>query len=396
LERDLLAIVVKFDNTFSKERRWEIMYKNLEILTLWAVIALITMTGWFGCAAKTSVSRIKPAEVSLGGIRTLALLKFEGRFGETVRSDFYSKLSEVPHFNLIDISKTNALDQVIYDQVDDPRFFPDLEDLHADGVITGRVTSNINDIRGFDQVQMQEGTGRYKKEKNIFGKWVDVEIKKTVLKPVPYVIRQASLTTDFKVFNLKTKQIVATGKVTENYNQKFGGDKEYALSFLGGMKLSGLPARNQTLNELSANVASRLVAKISPTRVTETIEFYDGGKFGYGGHDMIKRGIELAKRGLWDEAKAIWQDVIKAEPNNAAAYYNLGVAHEFAGDLKNLQTARTMYKKAVRYGDNKLYLNALARIQSAIRDRQKYEQQKNILKQTPVKKTQEEKGVRIY
>ncbi len=169
----------------------------------------------------------------------------------------------MPHFNLIDISKTNALDRVIYDQVDDPRFFPDLEDLHADGVITGRVTSNINDMRGFDQVQMQEGTGQYKKEKDIFGKWVDVEIKKTVLRPVPYVIRQASLTTDFKVFNLKTKQIIATGKVTENYNQKFGGDKEYVLPFLGGMKLGHLPAPNQTLNELSAKVASQLVAKIS-------------------------------------------------------------------------------------------------------------------------------------
>lgn len=372
------------------------MCKNRTILTLWAFMALIAMTGWFGCAAKTSVSRIKPAEVSMGGIRTLALLKFEGRFGETVRSDFYNKLSEVPHFNLIDTSRINALDQVIYDQVDDPRFLPSLEDLHADGVITGRVTSNINDIRGRDQVQMQEGTGRYKKEKNIFGKLVDVEIKKTVLRPVPYVIRQASLTTDFKVFNLKTKQIIATGKVTQNYNQKFGGDKEYALSILGGMKLSALPAPNQTLNELSASVASRLVAKISPTEITETIEFYDGGKFGYGGHDMIKRGIEFAKRGLWDEAKAIWQDVIKAEPNNSAAYYNLGLAHESVGDLENLKIARTMYKKAARYGDNKLYLNAMARIQSAIKDCQKYEQQKNLLKQTPVKKTQEEKGVRIY
>jgi hypothetical protein len=237
-------------------------YKQ-HILKLSIGLIVVAMLTWFGCAAKTSVSRIKPAEVSLDGIRTLALLKFEGRFGETVRSDFYSKLSEVPHFNLIDISKTNALAHVIYDQVDDPRFSPDLEDLHADGVITGRVTSNINDIRGFDQIQMQEGTGQYKKEKNIFGKWVDVEIKKTVLKPVPYVIRQASLTTDFKVFNLKTKQIIATGKVTENYNQKFGGDKEYALSFLGGMKLSQLPAGNQTLNELSANIASQLVAKIS-------------------------------------------------------------------------------------------------------------------------------------
>jgi len=236
------------------------------------------MLAWFGCVAKTSVSRIKPAEVSLGGIRTIALLKFEGRFGETVRSYFYNKLSEVPHFNLIDTSKINALDQIAYDQVDDPRFLPDLKDLHADGVITGRVTSSINDIHGHDQIQMQEGTGQYKKEKNISGKWMDVEIKRTVLKPVPYIIRQASLTTDFKVFNLKTKQIIATGKVTENYNQKFGGDKEYALSILGGMKLSRLPAPNQTLNELSAEVASRLVAKFSPTVITKTIEFDGGGK----------------------------------------------------------------------------------------------------------------------
>ncbi len=227
---------------------------------------MVAMLAWFGCAAKTSISRIKPAEVSLGGIRTLAVLKFEGWFGETVRNDFYNKLSEVPHFNLIDTSKINVLDQVVYDQVDDPRFLPVLKDLHADGVITGRVTTNINDIRGSDQVQMQEGTGLYKKEKDIFGKWRDVEIKKTVLRPVPYVIRQASLTTNFKVFDLKTKEIIATGKVTENYNQKFGGDKEYALSFLGRMKLSKLPAPNQTLNELSAKVAARLVAKISPTQ----------------------------------------------------------------------------------------------------------------------------------
>ncbi|MDO9567626.1 MAG: DUF6340 family protein [Candidatus Desulfaltia sp.] len=370
-------------------------YKQ-HILKLSAGLIVIAMLAWFGCAGKTSVSRIRPAEVSLGGIRTLALLKFEGQFGETVRSDFYNKLSEVQHFNLIDTSKTNALDQVVYDQVDDPRFLPAFENIQADGVITGRVTSNINDIRGHEQVQMQEGTGRYKKEKNIFGKWVDVEIKKTVLRPVPYVIRQASLTTDFKVFNLKTKQIIATSKVTENYNQKFGGNKEYVLSVLGGMKLSQLPAPNQTLNDLSANVASQLVAKISPTKITETIEFYDGGKLGYGGHDMIKRGIEFAKRGLWDEAKEIWQDVIKAEPDNAAAYYNLGLAHESVGDLENFNIASKMYKKAVKCGDNKLYLDAMARIQVAIKDCRKYEQQKNMLKQKPVQKTQEEKGVRIY
>lgn len=87
-------------------------------------MALIAMTGWFGCAATTKIHGIKPAEVSMGGIRTLAVLKFDGKYGEVVRGDFYNKLGEVHHFNLIDTTQINALDKVLYDQVDDPRLLP--------------------------------------------------------------------------------------------------------------------------------------------------------------------------------------------------------------------------------------------------------------------------------
>lgn len=371
------------------------MCKNRKILTLWVFVALITIIGWFGCAAKTRIYGIRPAEVSMGGIRTLAVLKFDGRYGEAVRSGFYNKLGEVQHFNLIDTSSINVLDKVIYDQVDDPRFLPILDSLQADGVITGRVTANINDISGADYVRMQEGIGQYKKEKNIFGKWVDVEIKKTVLKPVSHVIRQASLTTDFKVFDLRTKRIIATGKITKNYNEKFGGDREYALF---GRKMSQLPAKNQTLNELSDKVAEQLVAKISPTEISKNVTFDDGSKYGVGigGHKLVKRGIEFAKCGAWEEAMEIWQDVIKTEPYSSSAHYNLGVAYESFGGLKNLEIARNMYKKAAKYGDSKLYIEAIARAQTAIKDYRKYEKQKKLLKQTPVKKSEEGGELRIY
>lgn len=353
-------------------------------LGLCASLVFFTIITLFGCAAKTKIHGIKPAEISTGGIRTMGVLKFDGEYGETVRGDFYGKLGEVEHFNLVDVTQTDALDKVVYDQIDDPRFLPALEDLCADGVITGRVTVGINDIHGTDQVSMKEGTGRYEKKKNIFGKWVNVEIKRTVLRPVPYIIRQASLTTDFKVFDLKTKRIIATGKVTESYNKKFSGKK-----------LRRLPTQDQNIHELSARVAARLVAKISPTKVSTVVKFDEGGKFGFGGHKMIKRGIEFAKRGVWEEAMEIWREVIKAEPGNAAAYYNLGVAHEGFGDLENLEIARSMYKKAARYGDKKLYIKAVARISTAIADRRKYEEQKNLLKQTPEKEPKEG-GVRIY
>lgn len=363
-------------------------------LILCASLILFAMIIMFGCAVKTKVYGIKPAEVSLGGIRTLAILKFDGRYGETVRSDFYNKLAEVQHFELIDTTQMSVLEKVIYDQIDDPRVLPALENLHADGIITGRVTADINDIRGTDQVQMKVGTGRYTEQKNIFGKWVNVEIKRTVLRPVAYIIRQASLTTDFKIFDLRTRRIVATGKVTKNYNNKFGGCEEKAL--FSGDQLSELPARNQTINELSRKVAATLVAKISPTRITTVVQFDDGSQYAFGGHNMIKRGIEFAKRGVWAEAMEIWQEVIKTEPTNSAAYYNLGVGYESFGGLKNLKIARQMYKKAAMCGDNNLYIDGVARINTAIYNFQKYEQQKKLLERTPVKESSEEGVVRIY
>lgn len=47
-------------------------------------------------------------------------------------------------------------------------------------------------------------------------------------------------------------------------------------------------------------------------------------------------------------------------------------------------------------GDNNLYIDGVARINTAIYNFQKYEQQKKLLERTPVKESSEEGVVRIY
>ncbi len=358
-------------------------------------IALTLILGFFisGCATRATIQKIRPAEISVGDIQNLGILKFGGPYGEMIRSDFYAKLAEVEHFNLIDPSNTLALDKVIYDQIDDPRLMPVLEELHADGVVTGLATASLNDMRGTDQVPMEEGTGRYRKKKNIFGKWVDVEIMKTVLKPVPYIIRQGSLTAHFKLFNLSTKQIVATGKVTETYNEKFGGNEENSFF---GKKLSSLPAMDATINDLSKKVAKELVKKISPTKIATMIQFDKGGTMGFGGNETMQRGIEFATRGLWEEALELWNEVIKTEPDNAAVHYNIGVAYESFGDFESLCTAKDMYKKALTLEDKDMYMDAVARVNNSIKDRQKYDMQKKQIEKTPTNKENESGAIRIY
>lgn len=356
------------------------------------LICLVVIAALFpvfiaGCAQKTMVTGIRPAEMSLGGIRTLAILKFDGQYGEEVRSEFYAQLANVAHFSLIDTTAINALDSVAFEQIDDPRFLPELQNLHADGVVTGRVTGTANDLRGTDQVQMKVGTGQYKKQKNIFGKWVDVEIKKTVLRPVAYIIRQGSLTADFKVFDLRSRRIIATDRVTETFNKKYGGDKEHAFFKAG--KISQLPSKDATLSGLAKKVANRLVSKIAPTKVTAMVKFDTG-------NSLVKQGIEFAKRGLWEEAIPLWEESTEKFPSHTPAFYNLGVAYESYGDLQSLYTARDMYRKAYRLGKRSFYMDALARIGKAIKNREKYERQRQDVHSIPEQKAGPTGGIRVY
>jgi len=325
---------------------------------LWVAIFHVAIATWVGCTPARILSVIRPAEVSLEGISTLAVLKLDGPFGEIVRSHIYNRLAEVQHFRSIDISQLHALENVTYGQVDNAMFFPALKELEADGVITGGVTAAVHDIHGADQVQVTEGTGHYKKEKNVSGEWVDVEIKRTVVRPVPYTIRQVALDTEYNLFDVRTKRVIATGVLKETYDEKFGGDKECGPF---GHRLSDLPTPNGTVDKLAARLATELVTKISRMKLARMIKLDEGG------NRAVKRGAGLAKAGRWEEAVEIWRQVIHDEPGNAAAYYNLGVAYEGLGDMKSLRMAGELYKKAASLGYKKLYREAAARIQRVSR-----------------------------
>ena len=218
---------------------------NKRTTSLWVAFFLVTVAAGLGCLPGRPPSGIKGGEISLEGVQTLAVLKFDGSFGETVQSHILKRLSEVQHFSPIDITQVHTLAVVAHGQWDSPKFFYSLKKLGADGIITGRVNGRMQDIRGTDRTQVTEGTGHYKKEKNVYGEWVNVEIKRTVVRSVPYIVRQASLDTKYTVFNVKTTRVITTGTLKETYNEKFGGNKECS-SF--GHGLSDLPTPDCTLD----------------------------------------------------------------------------------------------------------------------------------------------------
>ncbi|MDL1967087.1 MAG: DUF6340 family protein [Deltaproteobacteria bacterium] len=346
------------------------MYNTRNIPLIYLVIALIVLCNFFGCVQKIRITVIKPAKVSLQDIRTLAIIKFDGIYEELVRKALYNKIIEVQNLNnKPDHIRVINIDQNSFKHVDDDiNFSPDSDKVHVDGVISGRVAASIKDVHDTEKVKIQEGTGKYKKDKNVFGQEAEVEIQRTIVKKVPYVMRQANIIVDFNIFKLKTKQRVFTDKVSEQYKEKFGGENEYR-NYLGS-SMSQLPSQNQTLKELSDKVASRIVAKIFTTEIARIVEFDNGSKYvmGIGGNKKVKEGIKCAKNGKWEKGVEIWKDVLNTEPENSAAFYNLGIAYENIGDLENLKIAQKMYKKAVKNGDKEIYLDALDRVKATISD----------------------------
>jgi tetratricopeptide (TPR) repeat protein len=324
---------------------------------VWICLFLVATVTWFACAPRGMVRRISPGNVRWESIRDVAVRGFDGYYGEIVRAHICDRLAQIQYFNPTEALQIYAAGELPSNTVDEVEFLKAVEDLKADAVITGHVMAHIQDIHGVDQVQVREGTGYFKKAKNAYGQWVDEEIKRTVIKIVPYVIRKASVAAEYKVFALLAKGVIALGEFTEVYAEKFGGDKEYSDS---GKRLADLPPSTYTLSQVSVRVAERIVAKLSRMRLSSFVQLDKGT------NRTVKQGVAMAKDGKWEEAIQIWEQVIRDEPDNAAAYYNLGVAYEGLGDMEDLVKARALYQSAASYGEKSLYAAGMKRVDDVI------------------------------
>jgi hypothetical protein len=303
------------------------------------------------------VYRVKPPKLGWKDIYDVAVLSFDGPYGENLRRQVHYRLADVQYFNPKDTSQIPSLAHVSRDKVGNPELLQALEALGAHAVITGLVTVHVHDAHGADQVEVKEGTGYTKKEKDASGRWVDVEIKRTVIRAVPYVMREARLESAYQVFDVVSYVVIAAGKVTETDCEKYGGDREHASP---GRRLRDLPTSSGTAEELSARAAAKLVAELSRMKLGSVL------KLDPGGNTLVKRGVALAKDGDWAQAMDMWEQVIRDKPDEAAAFYNLGVAREGMGDMESLKTARDLYKKAASHGANSLYTDGILRVDGVI------------------------------
>lgn len=338
------------------------MMKNESVFRRLLPLMLLAPTFFAACAGsyKVCTTCTIPAATHIG-IRTLALANFSGDQGEAVRNRVYAKLADTKYFTLVDRNQSN-IDIALGQEMElDPRYLEQLKEIHADGIITGKVVSDFKDSKGYDTVKTESGTKRK-----------------------PYVSRQALLRLDFKVFDLRSGKLLAGDSISESFDKKYGGtvdNLEKVKAVFGKMMkgdLSGdkAPLATETMDNLIGAVAMAMVSEITPTEKPCAFALARDDKNG-----MIKKGNEFAKRGVMESAREMWEEALKGDSANPVAIHNIGVFYEAMGGLQSLKKAESQYDRATKLSDDTFYIDALARVKQAIKDREKFEDQQKLKRQ---------------
>jgi curli biogenesis system outer membrane secretion channel CsgG len=318
--------------------------------------------------AAISVQVMKPADIHMPGVRTLAVADFQGaeRSGSQIATQLQSYLKETEHFDLVE---RDQLRRVLDEQklgmagvVNEETAVEVGKLLGVEALIFGEVTiyEVEPDERGTEKVAREEGTGKYEwvEQKNIFtGKKhkVKKEIMKTVLVDQHYRIRRGTVAINFRVVSVQTGELLAVHSDSKSYNSG---------KVVEGSRQT-LKPQGEILSELSEKICKDFVWKIAPHYSNET-RYVESGK------GKIATGKKYAESGLWPEAIEMWQQAIVETPKEAAGYYNLGVACEIRGDYDQ---AESYYKQAVAIKTEKRYLESIQRVRKAREEYRKLQQQ---------------------
>lgn len=318
--------------------------------------------------AAISVQVMKPADINMPGVHTLAVADFQGaeRSGSQIATQLQSYLKETNHLELVE---RDQLRRILDEQNLGMAGVTNQETaievgklLGVDALIFGEVTAyDVEpDERGTEKVEREEGTGRYEivEQKNIFtGKKQKVkkEIMKTVLVDQHYRIRRGTVAINFRVVSVQTGELLAVHSDSKSYNSG---------KVVEGSRQT-LKPQGEILADLSQKICKDFVWKIAPHYSKET-RYVESGK------GRIATGKKYAESGLWPEAIEEWKQAVVEKPKEPAVYYNLGVAYEIRGDYDQ---AESYYKQAVSIKTDKRYMDSIQRVRKAREEYKKLQRQ---------------------
>jgi len=164
----------------------------------------------------------------------------------------------------------------------------------------------------------------------------------------------ATITGDIKECKISD----GSGEVYVEFTMHFGGEVLRKRTVSKSVNRPGSTS-SEIRDVLSSRVVKAYLKTFMHTTKRELREFK--------GEGANQLGVKAAVAKNWNEAIRIWSEQIKQFPNNHGSLYNRGIAWEAKGGVKNLKKAIKDYKAAIALKKDKLYLQAEARAETALK-----------------------------
>jgi hypothetical protein len=189
------------------------------------------------------------------GVERLVLAPFTGDQGETLQRALFERLTVEGGLKAVYLEDRHSAIPENLGDAESRRARLITWQPTADAVLSARTRATLVDSPGADRVEVREGTGQFRQIRNVEGDWVFVEIMRTRLQRVPFVLRQATLTADFRLDHLRQSGMSFERSVTVASTEKYGGDSL--------LPIAALPAAAESAQALAERLAARMALEIA-------------------------------------------------------------------------------------------------------------------------------------
>lgn len=302
----------------------------------------------------------------LKGKKSLEIPTEDPATGKQFANEMISSLFNNGYYQVVEREK---LDQIIQEQ-----------QLALSGLLDESTAVEVGKLLGVDAILV--GSGNYSVYDR--GEWSEYTRKVTRNKQKVeekyrsyQVIRTVELQINFRLVSIGTGEIIASNSIKTTRSARSSMEK--TLDYFSSNKdrkerevelqvRQSLSSWKKLLDACIGELCFRITRQIAPHYVTieRTLE--------KGKTDELKRSIEYIKRGLWEEAVAIWQSIV-SNPNHLdrlAATYNLAVYYE---SIDQLDEAEQLYQQCYDISGKGKYLDHKARIRQRKKELEKLKQQ---------------------
>lgn len=299
-------------------------------LSLIAVMAIMASSG---CAHFAKIPMWKPVSAQIEGVETVAVLPFEGEWGVRVSEEVSDSFSESGTYRIVSASSLPAVTNASMNDES-----PSLEEAltaarqaDIDAVLTGTIVSTET-----------EGCPRSR----------FLNISRSESQP------KRTMTVDYRLIDTRTGETLCRNRIS-----CLESEPEESKS---------APIEQTLIQRCGHEVASQLTPQCGDCSIALA-----NGHWTNRGVFAVRRGVRAAEAGNWDDATKSWEAVLKVNPNNEAAIFNLAVAAASRGDY---ETAEDLALQAIRIQHCDCYEKGLERIRDQRTQFELAEEQRNGIK----------------